>query len=241
MFATLKCITLRTVKYDDSRSIVTVWTRSHGRVALMVPAGQSREARRRRALMMPLGLFEGECDLRPGKQIHTIRDVRPLVVMPSLMSDPVKATVAMFLSETLERILRESMPDEQMTDFIFSSVEWLDSCAAAVGVANFPLVFLYRLGHFLGIAPDESSWQRGSVFDMQEGRFRRSAPMAGHWLDPRQTRGLMLLARMDYGVAARIRLPLAVRREMLDHILEYYTIHHVALTELRSLAVLRGS
>lgn len=239
MYIPLQCITLRTVRYDDRRAIVSVWSPTHGYVALMVPDGQSREARRRRAIMMPLGIFEGESDIRPGKKIHSIRDVRPLVVMPSLAVDPAKATVAMFICEVLDRILRDTAPDAALGHFIFKAVEWLDRSDSPRGVANFPVVFLYHLGALLGIAPDCAAWRPGCVFDMEGGVFRASAPVTGRWLDAENARGVHTLARISFPVSARVGIPRDTRRRMLELLLEYYSIHYTGLSDVKSPAVLR--
>lgn len=238
MYTSIQCIVLRTVRYDDRRAIVSVWSRSHGRLSLMVPDGASREARRRRALMMPLGLFEGECDIRPGRDIHSVRDVRPLAVTPSICDDPVKSVVAIFLSEVLDRTLRDIEPDPHLSDFIFRSVEWLDK-ASGRGTANFPMLFLYRLGHFLGIEPDSGTWRKGCIFDLQGGVFRMSPPATGRWLDATEARGLYMIQRLDFTNTERFSPLREFRRRALDRILEYYSLHHTPLTTLRSLPILQ--
>lgn len=234
MYQRLVCVALRTIKYDDRRSIVTTWSDALGRISLIVPAGSSREARRRRALMMPLSVFEGEVDVRPGRELLSIRDVRPVHVSLSTAADPAKAVVAMFLSEVLERLLRPSQPDEELTAFLHESIEALDSMGTAVGVANFPVVFLYRLTHFLGITPDEGTWHEGRVLDLLDGVYRAGAPVHGRYLDAAESRVAAMLARLDYVNSARLRLPRTVRRTMLERLLSYYTLHHVSLQSLRS-------
>ena len=239
MYESLHCIALRTIKYDDRRSIVTAWSAERGRVGFLVPAGASREARRRRALMMPMSLFEGEADVRPGRDLLSLRDLRPSRVLSSLSFNPAKAVVAMFLAEVLEKALRDTPPEPLLTDFIFSSVEALDSVDRPVGVANFPLVFLFRLGRFLGIEPDTGSWSPGKVFDLTGGRFRSSAPTQGRWIGADEARVVWLLGRLDYDKASRLGLPRALRRQALDTILEYYTIHYTNLSDLKSLPVVK--
>jgi len=187
--------------------------------------------------MMPLGLFEGEVDMRPGRDLLSIRDVRPVSVLAELACNPAKAVVAMFLSEVLERILREAAPDRLLSEYIFDAVKVLDSLTTGVGVANFPLVFLYKLGVFLGIEPDPCSWQEGSVFDMSGGCWRKSVPMQGRWLDTAEARTAYLLCRLDFSTASRLGLPRALRRAALERILEYYTLHYTSLTDLKSLSV----
>lgn len=237
MYEKLVCVALRTIKYDDRRSIVTAWSDALGRISLIVPAGATREARRRRALMMPLSIFEGEVDVRPGRELLSIRDVRPLHVSQSTAADAGKAVVAMFLSEVLERLLRQSQPDAVLTAFLHESIAALDGMPTAVGVANFPVVFLYRLTRFLGISPDEGSWREGRVLDLLDGVYRSGAPIHGRYLDAAESRLAALLARLDYVNSARLGLPRAVRRAMLERLLGYYSLHYVSLESLRSTQV----
>lgn len=238
MFQQLRCVALRTVKYDDRRNIVSAWSAECGRVGLIVPAGASREASRRRALMMPLGLFEGVADIRPGFDLLNIRDVRPIAVLPSLSASPSKAVVAMFLAEVLEKVLRESPADENLFNFIHRSAEKLDKMPQA-GVPNFPLVFLCRLGGLMGIEPDISEWQPGKVFDMVEGIYRSSVPTNRRWLDSDEARVAAIVQRMTFESAARLLFPRKMRRDILDVILEYISLHLSPIDNLRSLPILR--
>ena len=237
MYTHLKCIALRTVKYDDRRSIVSVWTAERGRLGLLVPAGASREASRRRALMMPLGLFEGEADIRPGRELFNIHDVKPLAVLPSLSDSPAKAVTALFLAEVLDRILRDTPPDPALSRFIFESVVRLDSMNPR-GAANFPLVFLARLTAFLGFEPDLSTWRKGRVFDISGGCYRPSAPISGKWLDAEEAAVAAMVQRLDFDSAQRFPMPRSVRREIISRLLEYYSIHHVPMASIHSLPVL---
>ncbi len=237
MYEGVECVALRTIKYDDRRAIVTAWSRQMGRVSFIVPWGGGREAARRRALMMPMSLFAGEASVRPGQELMSIRDVRPLKVLTGLSADPAKALVALLLSEVTERVLRDMPPDEALTEFVFNAVERLDAARSARAVASFAHVFLYKLSHFVGIAPDMSGWRRGRCFDMSDGIFRDTLPGHTHYLEPVAARGLWLLSRLDFDNIERLGLPRLMRREMLDRILEYYTLHHTRLTDLKALEV----
>lgn len=238
MYDHLRCIALRTVKYDDRRVIVTAWSAERGRIGLLVPSGPSREACRRRAIMMPLGLFEGEVDVRPGRELLNIRDVYPMAVLPSLNSSPAKAVVAMFLAEVLDKVLRETPPDGLLAEYIFTAVTKLDAMTLR-GVGNFPAVFLCGLGRFLGIEPDVGSWSPGKGLDMTDGIYRNSAPTSGRWLNPEEAAVGAMVQRMTFDTGSRLALPRQLRRIILDRILEYYTIHLAPMDSLRSLAVVR--
>ena len=236
MYEHIRCVSLRTIKYDDKHSIVTAWSAERGRVGLLVSSGSSREACRRRALMMPMGIFEAEADFRPGRELLNIRDVRPIAVLPSVSSSPAKAVVAMFLAEVLDKVLRDTPPDDRLAEYIFQSVITLDSIGAR-GAANFPLVFLCRLSGFLGIEPDFGEWEKGMIFDMNDGVYRPSAPVNGLWLNAEESAVAAMVQRLTYSTGNRLRLSRSLRRRILEKILEYYSIHLASLESLRSLAV----
>ncbi len=233
----LNCIALRTVRHSDATSIVTAWSRQRGRIAVAISAGAGREAQRRRALMMPLGLFEGIGHFKPGEDICRMSDVR---LTPGSMSPQgaVGATVAMFLADFLASALRDSPPDPRLSDFLFPEIGAIGTLSPAA-LANFHLMVIYRLGHFLGIEPDLATYAPGRWFDMREARFTSAPPVHHQALDPERARGVVLLSRMNRRNLARVRLSRADRAALLDSVLEYYSIHHAPLSSLASLAIVR--
>lgn len=236
----LHCIALRTVRHSDRQSILAAWSRERGRVGIVMPADNGREARRRRALTMPLALFEGIEPSRPcSGELVRLRELRPTAVTSSLHSHPVKGSVALFLAEVLDSVLRMAQPEQRLWDFLEASVRALDALSAPVAVANFHLWFLRALATLTGIAPDFGTWRPGAVFDMEEGVFRASAPLHGRYLQPEEALAVRLLGRMTPANIAGIRMPRELRSRMLDGILEYYALHGMPAST-RGLDVLRG-
>lgn len=240
MITSLRCIALRTIKYNDRHCIVSVWSEQMGRVGLLVSAGNGREDRRRRALMMPLGMFECQGSIRPGSDLFKITDVAPLYVPATLTDSPARSAVAMFIAEVIERTLHDSPPDATLTNALFSAAQLLDCLPSGADVASFPITFLCHLARLLGIAPDVDQWQRGSFFDMSDGRFRRSAPLDHIALQPAEARIAALVMRSDFRTAGRLPLNRQLRRTILDKLLQYYSIHHCDLTTLRTLPILQS-
>lgn len=233
----IHCIALRTVRHSDSTSIVTAWSRERGRIAIAVNAGASREARRRRALMMPLGMFEGIGHFKPGEDICRMSDVR-LTPGAAPVQSAVGSVVAMFLADFLATVLRDTPPDPAMSDFLFSEIGSMSSLPEAA-LANFHLMIIYRMGHFLGIEPDLSDYAPGRWFDMREARFTAAPPLHRQALDPDRARIVALLSRLRRRNLARVRLSRADRNTLLDHMLDYYALHHTSLSTLASLPIVR--
>lgn len=237
MYRPLHCVALRTIKYNDKHSILSAYSLELGRVLFLISAGSGREAVRRRALFMPLNFFECEADIRPGREMHTLRDVRVTMPLHGVHSHPLKNGIAMFVADILNSILRENQPDEATFAFLIDAIAHLDS--ANMGVANFHICFLYRLGRFIGIEPDASTYQAGSVFDMIDGRFRQSAPLHNNYLHPQDAKTVALLSRMTYNNMGYFKFSRSQRNEIVDAILQYYSIHYNSLSQLQSLEVLR--
>ncbi len=234
---TLNIIALRTVKYNDRSSIVTAYSLEEGPVSLLVPAGNSREAARVRAITMPLSVIECQASSRHGMDIYRMSSPRPTVVTANILSDPDRRMIAQFLAEVLTVVLREGQSDRGVFEYIRQSVETLDS---ADRPANFHIAFLYGLAGVLGIAPDVESYTPGAVFDMIEGRYRVMRPLHRHFLDQADSAALHHISRMTFANMAHFHLSRDQRNNILDAILYYYTIHYASLASLRSLAVLRS-
>lgn len=238
MLRPLHCIALRTIKYNERHSILSAYSLEAGRVSFLVPAGAGREASRRRALLMPLGAFECVADIRHGQEVHIMREPRAEIVMHGIHSHPVKNALALFIAEFLTVVLRESQEDVALYTFLRRSIECLN--APISGVANFHICFLYRLGRFIGIEPDVSTYAPGKVFDMMDGTFRRTPPLHTRYLNSDSAAVVAMLSRMTYDNMHRFRLSRENRNRMLDVILEYYTIHYASLSSLKSIDVLRS-
>lgn len=236
MHRTLHCIALRTIKYNERHSILSAYSLETGKVSFLIPAGAGREAARRRALLMPLGLFECEAHLRHGQELYTMSQPRAEVALHGIHAHPVKSALAMFVAEVLGVVVRDSGPDELLYEFLRQSIERLND--ASVSVANFHICFLYRLGRFIGIEPDVTTYEPGRVFDMVDGTFRLTAPMHQHFLSPDESAVLAKLSRITFDNMHLYRFNRDNRRQLLAQMLEYYTLHYASLSSLKSLDVL---
>lgn len=239
MKETVHIIALRTIKYNDRHSILSTFSLERGSLSFLVPAGNGREASRRRALLMPLSIVECAADFRPGRDIHTMSDPRLMAPLANLRMSPLKSALTLFIAEVLVSLLRESHADAAMWGFIEDSILTLDALSDS-RTANFHICFLCRLGHFLGIAPDTTTFSDGKVFDMIDGTFRASFPSHKEFLVGREAAVVATLFRLSFSDMHLLRLSRSERNAMLDGILRYYSLHIAPLDSLRSLDVLRA-
>ncbi len=235
----LHCIALRSVPIADTRTLVSAWSRETGYVTFCFPAGNSREAKRRRALATPLALFEGRSEIRPSKDILSLRDFSPIAGSPALAAPDISRTVtAPVIAEILDRLLRHASPDEKLSDYIFEGAQALAGLSRPAACANFHIVFLFGLTAVAGITPDLSEYAPGRIFDLREGFYRTAPPLHTDYLESPATDFLPVLARANYKNMHKLRLSRTERREALLGLLKYFSIHLEPLDNLKSLAVL---
>ena len=242
MYKPIRAVALRTVKYNDRSSILTAYAAEAGRVSFLMPSGTGVESRRRRALTMPLSLFEAVADVRPGRDIHTLRDLRPMSgIALDPASNPVRATVAMFIAEVLGVVTREGDADAALWALIVDTATSL-STASGRTLSNFPHAFLVRLADVVGIAPDVSEYRRHSWLDMLEGVYRHTPPLHDYRLEPADARLAAVFASTvvsSYDHAGLAAMGATVRAKLLDGLIGYFTLHHYRLDCLHSLDILR--
>ena len=243
MYKALTCVALRTVKYSDRTSILSAYSAQQGRVALAVPAGRGREAARLRALLMPMAVFECEADIRPGRDICAIRDVRALV--PPAAANPVASVQALFLADLLQGVLREPLAEAALFACLSDGARRLFSAASDPSprghatLANLHLAFILRLLRFMGVEPDWSTYRPGALFDMVDGIFRSMPPAHPRYLPADESLAAWQLRRMTMDNCHRFRFSRADRNLLLDRLTDYLRLPFATLGALPSVDILR--
>ena len=84
---------------------------------------------------------------------RSVRTAQLSYVPKTIISDPYKRTIALFISEVLHNVLRHPMEDEPMYEFLEQAIRQLDETTEP---QNFHLQFLVRFAAKLGFAiPEE--------------------------------------------------------------------------------------
>ena len=231
-------IVLHTVKYNDKANIVHVYTEQSGRMSFLIPAQRSRKSAVKQVLFQPLSVVEFEADMRPRSGIHPIKEAKAWYVFTSLPYDPYKSAIAMFLAEFLYRALKEETTNIPLFAYLVHSVQWLDVCETSF--ANFHLVFLLRLLHYLGIYPNVESYVAGSCFDMLNGVFVDRIPMHRHYLNRQESVVLARLLKISFENMSLYSFSRQDRVSVINRILEYYRLHLPDFPEIKSLSVMQS-
>ena len=237
MYETTSGVVLNVIKYNDRHNIAHIYTDRHGMMPYLVAQGNTAAARVRNSMFLPLSLLQFESRIVPGRELCTLHDVRRTCLLASIYADPVKSSIAMFVSELLTRSIQESEQNLQLWQYLLYSVKMLDSMGE--GTANFHICFLYNLGAFIGIQPDTGSYRDRYWFDMVNGVFTPTRPTHNHVLNPDEAKALFTISRMNFSNLHHFKFSHQQRNAILDTALQYFRLHNSTVGTMRSPEILR--
>lgn len=232
-----KAIVLRTVRYGDSRMIVDMLTASVGRVSFACGLSKTNRGKIKKQLFQPLTLLDIVFDYRPTMELQRIKDVRMARPFVSIPFDAYKLSIGLFLAEFLVYATKGEQDGKQLEEFTEKSLLWLDN--AVDGFANFHLVFMIRVSLFVGFYPNLDGYSDGAWFDLRDGSFTMTCPSHPDYLNPDDSRRILLLTRMNFDNMRLFSMSRVDRNRCLDVIMTYYRLHVANFPVLRSLEVLR--
>ncbi len=231
----MRAIVLTSTLYSDNSYMLNLFTDELGYVVTSVKVGKRSKVRL--SHIQPLTLLSVELHGRPSQQVMHVTECVALPGCERLMMEPGKVLMAQFLAEFLQHALRSMQRDERLFNFLYESICRYNDIER--GAANFHLIFLIKLTHYLGFFPNLEGFDSGVCFDLENGCFVRRLPLHANYLLPEATVALANLLRMDYETIYLYEVNRHQRNEILDYIIKYYKLHMAEFGDLRSLDVLR--
>jgi len=231
-------IVLHSFTYNDQYAITQIYTEEFGRVAYLTTKSKGKHTKVPKSLFHALSVLDLEVEHKNLRDIQRIKEAKVNLPLSSILFDPVKSTICIFLAEFISHITRDIQPNKTLFDFICQSIRVFD--LADNGVANFHLVFMIRVSTFLGFYPNAEEYIPNMFFDMQNGEFVRTKPFHPHFLNPDDSRIFLLLLRMNYENMHTFSFSGKQRVNIINRILEYYKLHLSELPEMKSLEVFQS-
>lgn len=232
-----RAIVLKTTPYGDSSVVVQMFTEKFGIQSYMINGVKKPKAKIRMNMLQPLHLVEMVVYFKTNTSIQRVSELRPALIFRSIPYDIIKSTIIMFLNEVLYKSIRQQHTDEQLFDFIFSGISWFDETEELN--ANFHLAFLLKLTRFLGFAPSTEHRSDQVFFDLQEGAFSSLHPLHLHFMDKDDALVFISLFTTSFDKLQDIKMSNVLRRNLLEKILLFYTLHTASFGNIHSHQVLQ--
>lgn len=211
-------IVFRFTKYGETSIIVTIFTEAFGLQSYIVNGIRSKSAKNRIALFQPLTLLNLVVYHRPNANLERIKEVSCFHPYQQLMTDVRKSTMAIFLTELLNKTVKEDSHSAAMFDFIASTLVTID--LQKEGFENAHLIFMVKLSRVLGFGPQ-------FVNEILGARMTE--------VETEQVIQRLISAEYNQTLV----MSNAQRRAILDLLLKFYQEHIENLNDLKSVPVLK--
>lgn len=211
-------IVFRFTKYGETSIIVNIFTELFGLQSYIVNSVRSKSGKGKIALYQPLTLLDLVVYHKENASILRIKEIQCVHPFTTLHTDVRKSTLALFLSEMLNKSIREQSHATEICSFLFDAFEMLDRLTDRY--ENFHLIFLIKLSRFLGFGPQTT----GDI-------------LSGRGIDAADEEVLKSLLVADF--SQNVIMSNIQRRSLLNIILHFYAQHIENFGEVRSVQVLR--
>ncbi len=236
MLLSSKGIVFHTLKYGDTSLIARIYTREAGLLSFLIKGARTQKGAIRPSHLMPLNLLEMVFTLRQNSSLQSLRELKCDPVLFELHVEPVKRSITLFISELLNRSIREEEKNTDLFDFLSGSLQILDLQKS--GLQLYPHYFCLQLTRYLGFFPD-LDYKEGDCLDLSEGCFVGTNAVGPHHLSPKESQWVFSLLNKPFEESCRLSIPSIERRNLLDGILRYYRLHFDHFRDLQSHEILR--
>ena len=236
MLLKTKGLVLSSINYNDKYNLVQIYTESFGRVTYMISKTKSRSNKAPKSLFSPLALLDMEVEHQGSRDIQRVKEAHPIFHLYDISGNLAKTSMAFFLSEFLSRVLRDTNDSQLLFSFLDQSVQILEMTDRSI--ANYHLVFMLKLCHFLGFYPNLEEYRENYIFDMVNGEFVPYQPLHSHFLNRYDSMVLARLGRISYENMHKFVFSQKDRINIINKVLDYYRLHLYDFPALKSLDVL---
>lgn len=211
-------IVFRFTKYGDSSIIVTIFTELFGIQTYIVNGVRSKSSRSKIALYQPLTLLDLVVYYKENASIKRIKEIKCIHAYQHISTDIRKSALAIFINEILNKTVKDESHAQEIFEYLFHALILLDH--QETSLENFHLIFLIKLSRFLGFGAHQSEEILGV-----------------RMLNPQEEELLKKLIKAEF--TESIPMSNEQRRNLLEAILRFYTLHVESLGEIKSIQVLK--
>ncbi|CAN5321510.1 DNA repair protein RecO [soil metagenome] len=208
-------IVLHTIKYSETSIVSRIFTRELGLQSYMVNG--VRGAKGNKAALFRAGnvLELVSYFKKEHKGLQRLKEYNFGVLYQQIPFHIIKSSLALFLIEVLNKVLKEEEPHPELYDFVEGSFRQLDETSFELG--SYHLRFLAGLATELGFHPGGSYPASKPYLDLKEGHFLSHPPPHPLYLEPH-------LAAFFFNEETT-PLSMADKRTLLDKILQFFAAH----------------
>lgn len=229
-------IVLKITNYSETSLVAQIYTEKFGLQSYLINGVRKAKPNISRGVLQGLNQLQLIVYHKPTGNLQRIKEIQNQPAYKYIPFNPIKSAILIFINEVLYKILRQQESDERLFEFICQSISIFD--LNEENPANFHLVFLMQLSRYLGFYPDTANADTSTYFDLKEGAFTNYRPLHPLYIDEKLTVKFLELLRTNFENCHSLSLSATNRRELLQLILQYYTLHVDGMSGIQSHEIL---
>ena len=234
-----KGIVLRTINYGETSVITSVYTELFGLQSYIVKSVRqsTKKSQAKQIYFQPSAMLEMEVYHNQLKNLQFIKEYRWSYLYTKVLFDVVRTAVAQFMIELFQHAIKQPEANPELFYLLEGSLIQADKASDTV-TANLPLYFILHLATELGFQLQGEYSEETSSLDLKEGAFVQSTH--ADFVSGFTAETISKIQHIQfYNDLENIKLNRIARREILDVLLQYISIHLTDYRQLKSLAVLQ--
>lgn len=235
-----KGIVLRTVAYGETSVIASLYTEVFGLQSYIINGIRtSKKTSVKGALFQPGSILDMEVYHNELKNLQRIKEARWHYLYQEIFFNVHKNAVVMFMTELLQKVIRQPENNPDLYNFIEDAYIQLDKADAKIAL-NFPVFFALHLTLFLGSRIQDDYSPQKNILDLKEGCFTVGLPMHPFYIDGESSLAVSnLLKVMQPHELGEISFNNVIRRRVIEAMMQFYGLHIQDFGTMRSLTVLQ--
>ena len=233
-----RAIVLRQIKYSETSLILKIYTEKEGLLSFIVKGVRGKKGKFRSAQFQPLNLIDISYREARKSELRQIIDLKVIEPFTDLLFNPVKRTIAIFIAELIQNVIKEEEPNAKLFDFLFSSIHWID--LSKESYSHFHLLFMMKFTKHLGFYPMLDGHIEARYFDLRQGVFSRGEPKHSYFIDSEQLSAWKQLINVKLETIKSLMFSNSLKRKLLQTMMLYYKLHLIHFKELNSHHILQS-
>ena len=223
MYHQTKGIVISNTKYGETSIVCKLYTQDFGLQTYIVNGVRKKKGNS--IYYQALSLLELTVYHKEKSSLQRIKEAKPYYQYQSLPYEIEKSSIAFFMTEVLQKCLKEEEENNPLFEFIWQSLIELDTQEIN---NQFHLHFLVQLSIYLGFYPNTKD-ERKRFFDMINGTFENTQPEHKHYFENTEP-----LLKLLNGRSVEKKN----KRFILKKLIEYYQLHVEGFSKLKTLDIL---
>ncbi len=232
-------IVFHVTPYSESSVVAKIYTELFGLQSYLISGIRNKKTKIKSNVLQPLSLLDLVVYHKERGGLQRIKEIRQSVSGGQFISIPfdvAKSSMVLFMNEVVYKSVREEEANQPLFDFIFHAMQMLD---LNTKVNNcFHLHFLIQLTRYLGFFPTGNYAEATPFFDLTEGTFAANEPMHPHYIAPPLSAPFNKLINTPLSASSFTDISALQKRELIDKLLHYYSLHITNFGTIRSNKVL---